>query len=93
MSSLSWVECPILVARRDTLDFKKHLFPQKGKGWVCITHRCQHLAQGTLKEKISAIIERKRNLMNTVVQEDNADMIKSFDRSKLLELRGDLAPY
>jgi len=48
------------------------------------------VTEGTLEEKISAIIDRKRSLMNDVVQEDDADMLKSFDRSDLLELLGDI---
>ena len=45
---------------------------------------------GTLEEKISAIIDRKRNLMNDIVQEDSGDSLKSFDRNELLDLLSDL---
>jgi superfamily II DNA or RNA helicase len=44
------------------------------------------VTEGTLEEKISAIIERKRRLMNAVVQADNPQLSKIFSRDELLEL-------
>jgi SNF2 family DNA or RNA helicase len=41
---------------------------------------------GTLEEKISAIIEKKRNLLETIVQEDDPSLLKTFTREELLEL-------
>jgi len=39
---------------------------------------------GTLEEKISAIIEKKRKLMADIVREDDPGLLKSFDRQELL---------
>ena len=39
---------------------------------------------GTLEEKISAIIEKKRQLMADIVREDDPGLLKSFDRHELL---------
>jgi SNF2 family DNA or RNA helicase len=41
---------------------------------------------GTLEEKIAAIIEKKRNLMNGVVKEDDPGLLKSFTREQLLDM-------
>ena len=41
---------------------------------------------GTLEEKVAAIIEKKRNLMNGVVKEDDPGLLKSFTRQQLLDL-------
>jgi SNF2 family DNA or RNA helicase len=41
---------------------------------------------GTLEEKIDAIIEKKRNLMNGVVKEDDPGLLKSFTRQQLLDM-------
>ena len=41
---------------------------------------------GTLEEKISAIIERKRRLMDSVVQADDPRLNKVFTREELIEL-------
>lgn len=41
---------------------------------------------GTLEEKISAIIERKKNLMEAIVQEDDPNLLKTFTREELIEL-------
>ena len=38
---------------------------------------------GTLEEKISAIIDRKRNLMDEVVEADSPEIIKAFSRKDL----------
>ena len=44
------------------------------------------VSTGTLEEKISAIIEAKRNLMDHVVQEDDPHLLKTFSREQLLAL-------
>ena len=40
---------------------------------------------GTLEEKISAIIEKKRQLMADIVREDDPGLLKSFSREDLLQ--------
>ena len=40
---------------------------------------------GTLEEKISAIIEKKRQLMADIVREDDPGLLKAFNRQELLE--------
>ncbi|MFO7553945.1 MAG: DEAD/DEAH box helicase [Desulfobacterales bacterium] len=44
------------------------------------------VTMGTLEEKIAAIIEKKRNLMNGVVKEDDPELLKSFTRRQLLDM-------
>ena len=44
------------------------------------------VTEGTLEEKIAAIIERKRRLMNAVVQADNPNLSKIFTREELMDL-------
>ena len=44
------------------------------------------VTEGTLEEKISAIIERKKNLMDAVVKEDDPGLLKTFSRKQLIEL-------
>ena len=44
------------------------------------------ITEGTLEEKIHAIIERKRRLAASVVQEDSPRLAKIFSREELLEL-------
>jgi SNF2 family DNA or RNA helicase len=47
------------------------------------------IVEGTLEEKISALIGRKRRLMDSVIQEDDPTLSKIFTRDELLEmLRG-----
>ena len=41
---------------------------------------------GTLEEKISAIIQKKRNLMDSVIREDDPNLLKTFSREELLEM-------
>ncbi len=47
------------------------------------------VTEGTLEEKISAIIERKRKLMKSVVVEDDPATMKVFTREELMALLGD----
>jgi len=44
------------------------------------------ITEGTLEEKISAIIGKKRDLMERVVREDDASALKIFTREELMEL-------
>jgi SNF2 family DNA or RNA helicase len=44
------------------------------------------VTEGTLEEKIAAIIERKRDLMDRVVKEDDPSLVKTFSRDELLDL-------
>lgn len=44
------------------------------------------VTEGTLEEKISAIIEKKRNLMESIIKEDDANMLKFFSRDELIEM-------
>ena len=44
------------------------------------------ITEGTLEEKIAAIIDRKRDLMKSVVQEDDPKLAKIFSRDELLGL-------
>ncbi|MFP4667404.1 MAG: DEAD/DEAH box helicase [Desulfobacterales bacterium] len=47
------------------------------------------VTEGTLEEKISAIIDRKKNLLNEVISEDDPGLLKTFTRDELLELMED----
>ena len=42
------------------------------------------VTQGTLEERISAIIEKKRNLMDSIVLEDDPNLLKTFSREELI---------
>lgn len=44
------------------------------------------VTEGTLEEKISAIIYKKKNLMDGVVKEDDPGLLKTFSRKQLIEL-------
>ena len=44
------------------------------------------VTEGTLEEKISALITRKKNLMNDIVKEDDPGLLKTFSRDQLVEL-------
>ena len=44
------------------------------------------VTEGTLEEKISAIISRKKDLMDCVVREDDPGLLKSFSREELIDL-------
>lgn len=52
------------------------------------------VTEGTLEEKISAIIMSKRNLMDSIVKEDDPGLLKRFSREDLLDMlalpKGDL---
>ncbi len=44
------------------------------------------VTEGTLEEKIDRMIRKKKKLMDDMVKEDDANIIKSFDREELIEL-------
>jgi superfamily II DNA or RNA helicase len=44
------------------------------------------ITSGTLEEKISSIIARKRNLMDSIVKEDDPGLLKTFSREDLIAL-------
>lgn len=44
------------------------------------------VTEGTLEQKIDQIINKKKKLMNDLVQVDDAKLFKQFDRKELLEL-------
>jgi SNF2 family DNA or RNA helicase len=44
------------------------------------------VTEGTLEEKIAAIIEKKRNLMDSIVTEDDPCLLKTFSREELLQM-------
>ena len=44
------------------------------------------VTEGTLEEKIATIIAKKRNLMDSVVEESDPGIMKSFTREELIEL-------
>jgi hypothetical protein len=39
----------------------------------------------SLEEKIAALIQKKRKLLNSVVKEDGPGLLKSFTREELIE--------
>ncbi len=44
------------------------------------------VTEGTLEEKIAAIIDKKRNLMDSIVTEDDPSLLKTFSKSELIEM-------
>jgi len=44
------------------------------------------VTEGTLEEKISALIAKKRRLLESVVKEDDPGLLKSFTREELIDL-------
>jgi SNF2 family DNA or RNA helicase len=44
------------------------------------------VTEGTLEEKIAALIAKKRRLLNNVVKEDDPGLLKSFTREELIEM-------
>jgi SNF2 family DNA or RNA helicase len=44
------------------------------------------VTEGTLEEKIAALIDKKRQLLDSVVKEDDPGLLKSFTREELIEL-------
>ena len=44
------------------------------------------MTEGTLEEKIAALIAKKRKLLDSVVKEDDPGLLKSFTKQELVEL-------
>ena len=44
------------------------------------------ITEGTLEEKIAAIIQKKRDLMDSAVKETDPDILKTFSREELIDL-------
>ena len=44
------------------------------------------VTEGTLEEKIAAIIDRKKRLMQDVIAEDDPGLLKTFTREELIDL-------
>ena len=51
-------------------------------------HVFKLVTEGTLEEKISAIIQRKKDLMDSIVKEDDPGLLKTFTREDLMDLLG-----
>jgi len=68
-------------AKEDQATDRVHRIGQK-KG----VHVFKLVTQGTLEEKISAIIEKKRNLMDSIILEDDPNLLKTFSRHELIEM-------
>ena len=68
-------------AKEDQATDRVHRIGQK-RG----VHVFKLVTQGTLEEKISAIIEKKRNVMDSIVLEDDPNLLKTFSRHELIEM-------
>lgn len=68
-------------AREDQATDRVHRIGQK-KG----VHIFKLVTEGTLEEKIAAIIERKKNIMDSVILEDDPGLLKTFSRKELMEM-------
>ncbi len=68
-------------AREDQATDRVHRIGQK-KG----VHIFKLVTEGTLEEKIAAIIEKKKNIMDAVMQEDDPGLLKTFSRKELMEM-------
>jgi len=68
-------------AREDQATDRVHRIGQR-RG----VHVFKLVTEGTLEEKISAIIQKKRNLMDSIVKETDPGVLKSFSREELIEL-------
>jgi len=49
-------------------------------------HVFKLVTEGTLEEKISAVIEKKGELMESVIKEDDPGLLKHFSRQDLIDL-------
>ncbi len=68
-------------AREDQATDRLHRIGQKR-----VVHVFKLITEETLEERIAAIIDRKRRLMESVVQEDDPSLNKVFSREELIEL-------
>ncbi len=73
-------------AREDQATDRVHRYGQKRAVQVF-----KLVTEGTLEEKIASIIDRKRKLMESVVQEDDPKLAKIFSRAELIEMLGEPA--
>jgi len=74
-------------AREDQATDRVHRFGQK-RG----VHVFKLITEGTLEEKISVLIDRKRRLMDSVIKEDDPRTLKVFSREDLIDLISFKAP-
>ena len=70
-------------AREDQATDRVHRIGQR-RG----VHVFKLVTEGTLEEKISAIIQRKKDLMESIVKEDDPGLLKTFTRQELMDLLG-----
>jgi len=68
-------------AREDQATDRVHRIGQK-KG----VHIFKLMTEGTLEEKIAAIIEKKKNMMDAVMLKDDPGFLKTFSRKDLMEM-------
>jgi SNF2 family DNA or RNA helicase len=68
-------------AREDQATDRVHRIGQK-KG----VHIFKLVTEGTLEEKIAVIIEKKKKIMDAVMQEDDPGLLKTFSREDLMEM-------
>jgi superfamily II DNA or RNA helicase len=68
-------------AREDQATDRVHRIGQR-RG----VHVFKLITEGTLEEKIAAIIQKKRNLMDSVVKESDPNVLKTFSREELMDL-------
>jgi SNF2 family DNA or RNA helicase len=68
-------------AREDQATDRVHRIGQRR-----VVHVFKLITEGTLEEKIDAIIAKKRQLMDSVVQADNPNLSKIFTREELIDL-------
>jgi superfamily II DNA or RNA helicase len=68
-------------AREDQATDRVHRIGQRR-----VVHVFKMITEGTLEEKIAAIIEKKRQLLDSVVQVDSPELSKIFTREELINL-------
>ncbi|MDZ7699095.1 MAG: C-terminal helicase domain-containing protein [Deltaproteobacteria bacterium] len=68
-------------AREDQATDRVHRIGQR-RG----VHVFKLITEGTLEEKIAAMIQKKRHLMDQVVKETDPSVLKGFSREELMEL-------
>ena len=68
-------------AREDQATDRLHRIGQKN-----VVQVFKLVTKGTLEEKISALIDKKRKLMENIIQEDDPDVLKTISRQDLMDL-------